>query len=241
MVCQGMDSVKLKNTSSFIEVIRKTRQTIEDSPLKGHVFPSGVVFTFWEIFGYLWDRTWILMASMVGVVFLVSLIFTRSPITATIVAIGSGFIVIEIWGIMSLCGLKFSFFVATPLIMAGGLSIEYTAHISAIYARHVDAGDLRDRLNIAMQLAFPAVWMGALTTVMGILPMSWGSIPFFVKYFFLIFIIVTLVGLLNAFVFLPATLACLLPGALPKFTMTLSQNSKVADEGVAGATGVVPA
>jgi hypothetical protein len=206
--CYGILAHELIRTPDYIEAIDKVRKAIDDSPLKDDAYPAGVMYTFWEIFGYLWVRTWILMAVMVGVIFCCCLIFTRSLRTSFIVSIGSFAIVVEIWGIISTF-LRFSFFVSTPLIMAGGLSIEFTAHIGSIFARQ--QGSLRDRLNVAMQIALVPVWMGALTTIFSILPLAWSPIPFIVKYFFLIFVVVEVVGLLNACVFLPAMLACLLP------------------------------
>jgi hypothetical protein len=206
--CHVITAQNLHKTPDVIETIAKVRQAIADSPLKDVAYPSGTMYTFWEIFAYLIGRTWMLIGVMVAVIFVFTMIFTRSFIPALIVSFGAFAIVIEIWGIASTF-LKFSYFVSTPLIMAGGLSIEFTAHVGSIFARR--GGSLRDRLNFPMQIALLPTWMGAVTTILSILPLAWAPIPFIVKYFFLMFVIIELVGLINTFVFLPAMLACLLP------------------------------
>jgi len=206
--CHSITAQNLLKTSDLIEAIAKVRKTIADSPLKDVAYPSGTMYTFWEIFVFLLGRTWMLIGVMVAVIFFFTVIFTRSFRPALIVSFGAFAIVIEIWGIVSTF-LKFSYFVSTPLIMAGGLSIEFTAHVGSIFSRR--EGSLRDRLNFPMQIALVPTWMGAVTTVLSILPLAWSPIPFIVKYFFLIFVTIEVVGLLNTFVFLPAMLACLLP------------------------------
>jgi hypothetical protein len=207
-VFYGIRLASLKDSSDNTEAILKIREAIDASPLKDSVFPSGVIFTFWEIFNFLWDTTWFLMVVMVGVVFVLTMIFTCNPMVALIVGIASVAIVVQIWGVVSQF-LRFSFFVSTPLLMAGGLSIEFTAHIGSIFARH--HGTLQERVNYALQIALLPTIVGSLTTVMSLLPLSWSPIAFIVRYFFLMLTTIQAVGLLNAFVFLPAILACLVP------------------------------
>lgn len=205
--CHAFTMMDLYKTPDYVEVIGKVRKTITNSPLKGKAFPQGTVFTFWEIFTDLYVVTWIAILLSVGVMFVVCSIFTMSILSGLIAAISSAMIVVEIWGV-SFFFLKFSFFTSMPMLMAAGLSIEFTAHFVSIYARK--DGTAQQRLNFAMQVAAPPTIMGGLTTLVAILPMALSPVPFLVKYFFAIFAIIILVGLVNSLIFLPAILAAVL-------------------------------
>jgi hypothetical protein len=196
----------LTETDLYVEAIEKTREAVEKSSLAGEAFPTGTVFTYWEVFVVLQQITWTAFAVDVCVIAIISGILMWSPRSALVVAVASAMIVLEVWGILSLF-LRFSFMVSIPILIAVGISVEFTAHFTAYF---VDAeGTLVERLTASMKIAYPPVVLGAITTFGALFPMAFASLPFLVKYFFATFAIVVFVGLFNTLVVLPAMLAAM--------------------------------
>jgi hypothetical protein len=196
----------LTGTRRNLQCIRKTREVIEASPLANHAYPSGVIFTYWETFATLSRITWIAVLVDIVLLFLITAVFLWSIPTAVVVAATSGMIVLEIWGILSLF-LKFSFFTSIPLLMAVGLSIEFTAHISAVFTSA--KGSTEQKLSKALSIGLPPMVLGAVTTFGAILPLVFSKFPFLRMYFFWTFAVVVAVGVFNAVVVLPSILAAL--------------------------------
>jgi len=207
--------VNLKTDADFITVIKDLKQIIADSPLKDHAFVYGLVFTYWEMFLSLEEELIKIFAIDVALIFLITLFLLSggrcrptvllTAFTSTMACVA---IVVEIYGVSTLF-LKFNIFIATTLLMAMGITIEFTAHFAAAFA--FGQGTPQDRLGQGMVHTFPALFEGSISTACSLIPIAFHHIPFVVEHFCYMFLLVVIVGMANGFVFMPALLAVLSP------------------------------
>ena len=113
-----------------IQAIRAICQKFEDKGLPN--FPTGIPFTYWE--QYLRLRFYLLSALVVvlAAVFLVISAFLFNPWTATLIVAILTMIVIEVFGLMGLLGIKLSAVPAVILIVSVGIGVDFVSHITLV-------------------------------------------------------------------------------------------------------------
>lgn len=200
--------VNLKTDGAYIDAINQVNKVIEDSPLKGKAFAYGDIFTYWQVFLELEPELVKIFCIDMVVIFVINLLLLRSAVAAITSTVACMAIVLEIYG-LAMTFLMFNVFVAATLLMAMGITIEFTAHLAAAFA--FARGAPSERLGHAMAHTFPALIEGSISTLCGLLPMAWHAIPFIVDYFFKLLLLVVVVGLVNGLVFMPVILAVLSP------------------------------
>jgi len=199
LVTQGM-----RTTKDYVKVIEQVRDKIDKSPLQGKVFPSGNVFTFWEIYIELEAMFWKSFAFDIAVVFVSTCAVVRGVRSSIVALLACGIIVVEVFGILVTFA-KFNMVTACTLLMAMGMSVEFIQHNIAAF--EIATGSKRERLSAALRVTLPAVLLGAASTVCGVLPLAFSELPFLQKYFFATFTVVAGVGFVNSWFILPAILA----------------------------------
>jgi patched 1 protein len=203
----------------FVQAAEDMRRAVEDSPIKDHAFVHSWVSTFWSIFEDLESVLWRTVAISSSVIFMFTLLagmacrplsadsfvkeFLACVIVALVTTLACMMIVLEIFGI-SMLFLKFNIFVATTVLAAEGISVEFVAHLVTKFV--TEQGTPQERLVRSVGQLAPAVIQGSLATFVAILPMVFSEYEFVVKYFFGIWTIVVAVGVLNGLVLLPAIL-----------------------------------
>jgi len=149
--------------------------------------------------------------------------------------------VFELYGFMGLFGIKLNGVPVISLIMCVGVGVEFTAHITLAFimappptpaaastnggadttfarawwccgCRHIHANDAR--VAEAMALMFAATFHGSVSTFLGILMLAFSAFEFIVKYFFLLFFLITVLGALNGLFVLPILLTVFGPPSL---------------------------
>merc|ERR1711920_373623 len=91
-------------------------------------------------------------------------------------------------------------------VLAGaGISIEFTAHIASSFV--LAEGSPERRLAHMMKETYPAIIQGSVSTVLGLLPLTFSRIPFIRQYIVMPFAILVLVGMFDGMVLLPGLLA----------------------------------
>eukprot|EP00747_Dinoflagellata_sp_TGD_P161532 gnl/TRDRNA2_/TRDRNA2_178098_c0_seq1.p1 gnl/TRDRNA2_/TRDRNA2_178098_c0~~gnl/TRDRNA2_/TRDRNA2_178098_c0_seq1.p1 ORF type:complete len:1002 (+),score=211.18 gnl/TRDRNA2_/TRDRNA2_178098_c0_seq1:64-3069(+) len=197
-------STGCKTTAEHVALIDEVRGKIEASPLQGKVFPNGVQFTYYEIYRELKGIFWRAFAIDLVVIFVVSAVFLRSPMSAFASTIACGMIVIEIFGISAVLA-KFNMITAAALLMSMGLAVDFVVHVVTNF--QLSSGSKLQRLTEAVQSTFPAVLLGGFSTLISLVPMAFSQLPFVRLYFFALFATVTGLGLINGLGVLPAMLA----------------------------------
>ena len=114
-------------------------------------------------------------------------------------------IILTLLAIMGLSGLILNCFTAVTLVVAVGISVEFTAHFLHHYLLH--AGGRVERTRETLALVLPPVLDGSITTLLGILPIAAAKYPYIVMYYFFVYLIIVGVGIAFGLVVLPALLA----------------------------------
>uniref|UniRef100_A0A7S1F3P2 SSD domain-containing protein n=1 Tax=Noctiluca scintillans TaxID=2966 RepID=A0A7S1F3P2_NOCSC len=195
-----------KGTKTFQALVSATnelRDVIAASSLSGKAFISGPKQLLADVFVALSGLFWVALATNLCVIFSVTAILLSSVSAAFLTTVACGLIVIEIYGACSLF-LTFNPYFATALIMSVGLSVEFTAHIIVAFFR--SPGSVDERMRASLETVLPAVVLGVFSTLVSICGMAFADTVFIIKYFFGMFSVVMLVGLLHAILFLPALL-----------------------------------
>lgn len=193
------DTPTLAGFSASVEVAR------EQSPIADHMLVFGNYLSNWAIFDVLDDIMMRTILIDMGCVLVLSAICLQDVFASIVSLLGIAIIVVETFG---LCAVLMSFnpWLAGAVIMSVGISVEFVAHTVAAFAGA--SGSSKARLTHALCDIGPALLQGTLTTFFGIIPMAFHRLPGSREYFFPAFSMVCVCGLYNAFVFVPAALAC---------------------------------
>lgn len=203
----SFDNFFLTNTKSdedFVACIQRVTGIINASPLKGRAFVYADIFTYWSTFIGIDAILWAALGVTLAVMFASTLFLLQSPTSAVVVAAMSMLIVLKMYGIC-MTFLKFNTFVVSSILVGAGLSIEFTAHIASSFV--LAKGTPEERLAHVMKETYPAIIQGSVSTLLGLGPLLFSSIPFVTYYIFLPYAIVVLVGMFDGMIVLPSLLA----------------------------------
>jgi len=154
---------------------------------------------FLEVERYLWSS----LAYIAFSIFICSLIFILHPIAALILIFSLFCTLVEIYGVLYWCDINVNGMLALNLVVACGITVEFTAHIN----RHFMLANGNPNYRIANSLGsmFLPVTLGALTTILAVSFMAFSDIPYTRIYYFRLFVIITGFGWFNG-VFLQSAL-----------------------------------
>jgi patched 1 len=172
-----------------------------------------VPYTYWEQYINLRQNFWTSIGIVLAALVVLVLPFLVNSIAAVIVAVIIFMIVVQIFGLMGLAAIKFSAIPAVALIMSVGMSDQFLDHVTMAFLLEV-GGTKDERVTRAMTKMFLPVFEGGMSTMLAILLLGFSPFEFVVKYFFLPFFFVVLVGVMNGLIFLPVVLSLVGPSAL---------------------------
>ena len=94
--------------------------------------------------------------------------------------------------------------------MSVGISVEFSAHLALAFLDATDAraggSNRADAVDSALEQLLAPVLDGGVSTLLGLLMLGFSEFAFVRKYFFLVFVSVVAVGLLNGLLLLPVLL-----------------------------------
>eukprot|EP00808_Paulinella_micropora_P010560 g46110.t1 len=117
-----------------------------------------------------------------------------------------------VMGFLSWLGLKLNGVSVVNMVMAVGVSVEFTAHITRLFM--VTPGSNVARAVSALSRMFFPICLGVLSTFIGILPLAFADFGYFRLYFFQQYALILIFGLLDGLVLLPILLMLLGPPPL---------------------------
>ncbi|XP_064605910.1 protein patched homolog 1-like [Liolophura sinensis] len=200
----------LSDTEAVIDTIKEIREICDTFTEKGLPnYPSGIPFTFWE--QYLHLRFYLLMALLciLGVTFVVICFCLMNPWAAAVVVFVLSMMVVELFGVMGIIGVRLSAVPAVILIVAVGIGVEFTVHICVSFMTSI--GSRNRRMSMSLTHTFSPVVHGAISTFLGIIMLVGSEFDFIVKYFFNVLTALVILGLLNGLLLLPILLSILGP------------------------------
>ena len=206
------------------QLMLNMRNVASDSGLPVIAFhPS---FIFYEQYVAILPQTLQTLGIAIAAVFVITALFMPNPILLIYVVITMAMIITGVVGFMKHWDLTLSSITMIHLIMSVGFSVDFTAHICHGYM--VAKGQTReDRVRIALQNTGAPIFNGAVSSILGILMLSFAKSYIFQSFFQVMFLVV-LFGCAHAVLFLPVVLSLIGPGT-SKSDSTCGNRSSVTD------------
>jgi len=112
--------------------------------------------------------------------------------------------------------IKFSAIPAVSLIMSVGIAVEFVSHfVLAFLMEGIATNSTRnDRVRMTYVRMLPPILLGGISTFFSIVLLGFSQFTFVRRYFFLPFLCVCVVGLLNGLILLPTVLSLIGPTAV---------------------------
>lgn len=203
------DMVTGGDTADTVKVLEDIRAFLASRCGEGKVlkrcFPAGLTFTFWEQYVSL-EKNFFRAVLLCEVAIFVSCLAMLTDVTiAFFVSIFSGAVVLQIYGSLFFVGIKFSAIPAVSLIMSIGLAVEFTAHIATHFEGAI--GSRIDRMCEALHHMFVPIAEGGFSSFLGFACLAGSPFAFIRLYYFGIYLLVVLCGLVNGLFFLPVVLS----------------------------------
>ena len=223
---------RLTSTEKYVELINWSRETIESYEGKTGfpAFPTGIPIIFWEQYVTLWDtvsQVVILMALVVWGIMGFTFYFIQpkfvSPGMKLATALWTSLILVAcilmitytLVCLMGLFDIWLNGIPAVTLIVSVGIAVEFTAHLCFAYLQAT--GTAAQRTKVAINHMFKPLIDGAISTQLGIVMLATSIFIFVYLYFFLLYSVLTIGGLVSGLIVLPALLGMIgLPAIDPE-------------------------
>jgi len=221
-----MYSFNLVNNEDYVDLITQVRDVCEASPISS--YPTGTGFLYWEQYLSLQETL------LNNIIYALLAVFATTLILLLVVpkverdnlailfqaAFGGAFILVfvlaqfmvEIYGFMGWFGIKLSALPAVSLIMAVGIGVNFTAHI--VLAFILAEGNRNERMEAALDHMFVPIVDATISTLLGVVMLAASEFEFIIKYYFLVYLIIVVLGALNGLILLPAVLAAVGPPSI---------------------------
>lgn len=220
-------SQDLWTTEDYVELIDESRDLVDSmkSETGLDIFPSGRGWEYWEQYRNLWGHLMKNLCFAVACTFLIGTIAiylaTSSAAIAsdTVMAVrvlkamqGSAVMCVSIistmtgvLGFMGLADIQMSAIPALTVIACMGICVDLTALVTLFFCAGVGSHDLR--IRNALKRVFVPTLDSMTSTIVGCIALAFSPIELYVKYFFLMYVAVAVIGTFNGLVLLPVLLA----------------------------------
>jgi len=192
-----------------IDAMDATREMIDSWDDLPDTFPYSEKFIAIEGFKIIRKELFLNVGLALAAVGVIVLLTVASPVTALIITINVAFCIIEILGFMHALGIAIDSVSVINIVLAVGLSIDYSAHVGHCFM--VKGGD--DKNNRALEALADigaAVLNGALTTFLAVVVLLFSSSYVFVT-LSIQFALTVVLGATHGLVLLPVLLSLLGP------------------------------
>ena len=191
---------------------------------KIHVIPGGLLFDLFSQYVGV-EESLVLNLLFVSIaVVITGFTFLLNWWAVVIMLLCNAAMIIEVYGFVEWLGLRVNGVLVLNIVIAVGLTMEFTAHIGRAFvltkatkSDHEHGIGLPFSTNGQIRMKkmyremFNPVTMGAITTFLGVLPISLAEFPYFRQYYFVLYVVIVLFGWLNGVIFQPIFLSLLPP------------------------------
>ncbi|XP_022235301.1 patched domain-containing protein 3-like, partial [Limulus polyphemus] len=193
----------VRNANQEKAMVIKLREIADNSPFNVTVYQQ--FFIFWDQFILVRETSIQAISVAAAVMMVILLIFIPKPICALWVAFSIISIEIGVIGYMTLWNVNLDSISMINLIMCIGFSVDYSAHISYAYISS-ERKTADDRIRSALHSLGMPILQGSLSTILGIISLSFAPSYIFLAFFKTIFLVI-LFGALHGLLLLPILLS----------------------------------
>ncbi|KAL8597752.1 hypothetical protein ACOMHN_001711 [Nucella lapillus] len=170
----------LTTTEDIINAVVEIRAVCEEFAGRGVPnYPSGYPFTYWEQYIHLRFYLMLALVCVLTTTFLVLTLTLVNPWLAAVLVLVLAMVVVELFGLMGILGIKLSAVPAVILIMTVGIGVEFTLHLAVGFVTSI--GSRSRRVLMATEHTFSPVVHGATSTFLGIIMLLSTQFDFIVK------------------------------------------------------------
>eukprot|EP00004_Rigifila_ramosa_P027126 TRINITY_DN86_c1_g1_i1.p1 TRINITY_DN86_c1_g1~~TRINITY_DN86_c1_g1_i1.p1 ORF type:complete len:1167 (-),score=297.18 TRINITY_DN86_c1_g1_i1:206-3679(-) len=198
----------LVDNSDFVTMMRDTRKAT-DAVAPTHAFPSGTPYTYWEQYLHIRQVLGENLGLALFAVFLVTLFFLMNPLLAIELAVVMVVTLMQIYGLMAFAGMSLNAVPVVNLIMATGVTVNFTVHMG--YSFLLNTGTRDERVNKCLGEMFAPILHGGVSNLIGIVMIAFSVNQYFVVYFFRMYVIMIMMGLINELLLLAVILSLIGP------------------------------
>ncbi|CAM9184613.1 unnamed protein product, partial [Scytosiphon promiscuus] len=173
-------------------------------------FPWSSAYFDWENFQIIYKELFQGLGLCVAAVFLLTLILLAHPLTAGLVFLMVTFTIVDVLGIMYFWGLSIDTIAVINLVLAVGLSVDYSAHIAHSFM--IKTGTRDERVMQAVSDIGVAVVHGGMSTFLAVVLLSL-SASYVFRVLFKQFFATAVMGLGHGLILLPVLLSLIGPAA----------------------------
>ncbi|XP_013100267.1 protein patched [Stomoxys calcitrans] len=174
-------------------------------------YPSGIPFIFWEQYMTLRSSLAMILGCCVVAAFILVSILLLSMWAAVLVIFSVSASLAQIFGAMTLLGIKLSALPAVILILSVGMILCFTVHITLGFMTSV--GNRERRILLSMQVTLGPLTHGILTSTLAVFMLSTSPFEFVIRHFFWLLLAVLCVGAFNSLIVFPIILSMIGPEA----------------------------
>jgi len=143
----------------------------------------------------------------------------KQPVAVLILILIVALIDVDLYASIYFWGVQVNSLTMIGLVMAVGLVVDYNAHITHCFFMADPNLARPERLSVAMKTMGKSVFMGGLTTLLGVIPLAFAQSELF-RIFFKMFVSIIVFGLMHGLIFGP-TLLSILPIPTPDILVDL--------------------
>ncbi|GIL56519.1 hypothetical protein Vafri_11858 [Volvox africanus] len=191
-----------------VRCVDSTRAAVEAAAPDLDPIAFGFSYTFWDGFRTIAFSTVTNVIIAGAAVFLVTMILLADIVASLIVGTMVVLSDVGVFGFMHYANLQFNSVTCIVLVLAVGIAVDYSAHVMRAFL--VSTGTRQERAHKALIEIGGAVWNGAVTTFLAVLPMATAEHYIFTT-IFKMFAVLILLSIWHGIVLLPVLMSWIGP------------------------------
>ncbi|XP_014045092.2 patched domain-containing protein 3 isoform X2 [Salmo salar] len=197
-----LQTLNISTTKEQKDMLISLRETAKKCHIKLVVYhPSFIYLDQYTVIVHNTTQT-IVVATVLMLA--ISLLLIPNPLCSLWVAFSIGSVIVGVAGFMGLWDVSLDSISMINLIICIGFSVNFSAHVSYAFVSSSKADSNEKAVDALAHLGFPIV-QGAVSTLLGVVALSFSDSYIFRTFFKLIFLVITF-GLVHAVAFLPVFL-----------------------------------
>ncbi|XP_063446692.1 patched domain-containing protein 3-like [Mytilus trossulus] len=197
-------SFNVEDSADQGELMKRVRKTASSS-----VIPEAIVyspaFIFFEQYVAILPNTLQTLGIATVVIFIVTAIFLPHPVLVLFVTLTLAMILVGLIGFMHFWGLTLSSITMIHIIMSVGFSVDFSAHVCHGFMESAKS-NRDDGAKGAIVRAGGPIFNGAVSSILGIIMLSFSK-SFIFRSFFKVMLLIVLFGASHSLLFLPVILS----------------------------------
>ncbi|XP_029499615.2 patched domain-containing protein 3 isoform X1 [Oncorhynchus nerka] len=197
-----LQTQNISTTKQQKDMLISLRKTAKKCPIALVVYhPS---FIYLDQYTVIVDNTIQTIVVATVLMLAISLLLIPNPLCSLWVAFSIGSVIVGVVGFMALWDVSLDSISMINLIICIGFSVNFSAHVSYAFVSSTKADSNEKAVDALAHLGFPIV-QGAVSTLLGVLALSFSENYIFRTFFKLIFLVI-MFGLVHGVAFLPVFL-----------------------------------